>query len=147
MAATVTSNPNTGIPPTGTPAPNKTVLPAANKMEVANATPTPEVLPAGKAKTTTKETKTRVKRARKEQSETLNEETGADAPVDKADAGTQHYLIVAKSVRNFLKNLPKSCHCGADALPTLNAKVTEMLIEAAERAHSNARKTIKSSDF
>ena len=104
-------------------------------------------MPAG-TKSIPKETKkVGAKRQRKDTPETHGEEVCTETPAEKSEGSTQNYLIVAKSVRTFLKNLPTSCHCGADALPTLNQKVTEILIEASQRAHANGRKTIKQSDF
>jgi hypothetical protein len=113
----------------------------------------PEVLPAGPKgqPAQPKEKKhTGVKRPRKD-TETAKDETAANSaePMEKSNEGptVTNYLIVAKSVRTYLKGLPTACHCGADALPTLNTKVTELLMEASSRAHANGRKTIKSSDF
>lgn len=140
--------------------PSKMAMTATNAAMNMEVSTSPEVLPSGYNKAGTpagKEPKVPkasgggVKRARKETTEPTHttDETGTTSMTigDKTEPVTQNYLIVAKSVRTFLKNLPTSCHCGADALPTLNTKVTEMLIEASQRAHSNGRKTIKSSDF
>ena len=124
------------------------------KMEVCTPTPNvPEVLPAGTKgqPAQPKEKKqTGVKRPRKEIEAAKNETVATSAePTEKGTEGptATNYLIVAKSVRTFLKGLPTACHCGADALPTLNTKVTELLMEASARAHANGRKTIKFSDF
>ena len=57
------------------------------------------------------------------------------------------WLIVAKSVRTLLKNMPENVHCSADALPMLNSRVQEILHEAAARAAGNSRKTLKPCDF
>lgn len=57
------------------------------------------------------------------------------------------WLIVAKSVRTLLKNMPENVHCSADALPMLNSRVQELLHEAAARAAGNSRKTLKPCDF
>jgi hypothetical protein len=114
--------------------------------EVAPALAAPEILPAGKEG----KKPAGAKRPRKENATSGDAKTADEHNTDSGDkpeSVTAQYLIVAKSVRTFLKNLPTACHCGADALPTLNQKVTEMLIEATVRAHANGRKTLKSSDF
>lgn len=61
------------------------------------------------------------------------------------ESGT--WLIVAKAVRMHLKNHEHSMHCGADALPALNAKLSEMINDAVQRAVANGRKTLKQCDF
>ena len=58
-----------------------------------------------------------------------------------------NYLIVHKAVRNYLKNNLFAMHCGADAIPAINAKVQEILDDACKRAHGNNRKTLKACDF
>ena len=60
---------------------------------------------------------------------------------------TGTWLIVAKAVRSHLKNHELSMHCGADALPALNAKLVELINDAIQRASANGRKTLKQSDF
>jgi len=125
-----------------------TMAATANSMETT--VPVTEVLAgAAKPKDVKEATKkTTAKRARKEiivDSTTV--EPGTDGEKDKPESGSPNVLIVAKSVRNFLKALPNSCHCGAEALPTLNIRVTELLREASTRAHANSRKTLKSCDF
>ena len=141
--------------PTSASVPQPTKM--ATTMEVTPAANMPEILPAqGKDMKDGKEVVKKAggtKRARKEP-EMKTEEmmaTGTSTTMmegnEKPEGSTTSYLIVAKSVRTFLKNLPTACHCGADALPTLNQKVTEMLCEASQRAHANGRKTLKSSDF
>jgi histone H3/H4 len=60
---------------------------------------------------------------------------------------TGSWLIVAKAVRQHLKNHEISMHCGSDALPVLNAKLADLLREATARAHANGRKTLKGCDF
>lgn len=123
---------------------------STSKMEVTPNT-VPEVLPSTSKDTNTtppKEKKPQgVKRQRKDLE--TKDDNGATEISEKNETTTtvHNYLIVAKSVRTFLKSLPTACHCGADALPTLNTKVTELLIEASARAHANGRKTIKQSDF
>ena len=61
------------------------------------------------------------------------------------ESGT--WLIVAKSVRMYLKNNETAMHCGADALPALNAKLADLLRDAMQRAQCNGRKTLKACDF
>ena len=56
-------------------------------------------------------------------------------------------LVVAKAVRQYLKNNETAMHCGADALPVLNAKITGLLRDAMQRAQQNGRKTLKGCDF
>lgn len=56
-------------------------------------------------------------------------------------------LIVAKAIRVLLKSHSTPIHLGSDALPALNAKVTELIYEAIGRALANGRKTLKNSDF
>jgi hypothetical protein len=58
-----------------------------------------------------------------------------------------NWLVVAKTVRSLLKAHPASMHCGSDALPALNSKVSEIINEAIGRALANGRKTLKNSDF
>lgn len=60
---------------------------------------------------------------------------------------TGTWLIVAKAVRQHLKNHETSMHCGSDALPALNAKLADIIREAIARAHANGRKTLKGCDF
>jgi hypothetical protein len=84
--------------------------------------------------------------------ESATPETGAATSATSATSATAEntgtgWLIVAKSVRQLLKNLPNGVHCGADALPAVNAKLHCILIEAATRAHENGRKTLKASDL
>ncbi len=66
---------------------------------------------------------------------------------EKVVPETGTWLIVAKAVRMHLKNHEHSMHCGADALPALNAKLSEMINDAVQRAVSNGRKTLKQCDF
>ena len=56
-------------------------------------------------------------------------------------------LVVAKAVRQYLKSNEATMHCGADALTALNAKLTELLRDAMQRAQENGRKTLKGCDF
>ena len=56
-------------------------------------------------------------------------------------------LVVAKAVRQYLKNNETAMHCGADALPALNAKIAGLLRDAMQRAQQNGRKTLKGCDF
>ena len=66
---------------------------------------------------------------------------------EKTVGETPGALIVAKAVRTLLKNHTTPIHLGSDALPALNAKVTELIYDAIGRALSNGRKTLKNSDF
>ena len=66
---------------------------------------------------------------------------------EKVVAETGTWLIVAKAVRMHLKNHEHSMHCGADALPALNAKLSELINDAVQRAVANGRKTLKQCDF
>ena len=81
------------------------------------------------------------------------EATGANPATDEVVDGekvageTSGSLIVAKAVRTLLKNHTTPIHLGSDALPALNAKVTELIYEAIGRALANGRKTLKNSDF
>ena len=83
------------------------------------------------------------------------EECGAGAPApeecaaegEKTVGETPGAHIVANAVRTLLKNHTTPIHLGSDALPALNAKVTELIYDAIGRALSNGRKTLKNSDF
>jgi len=66
---------------------------------------------------------------------------------EKAVGETAGSLVVAKAVRTLLKNHTTPIHLGSDALPALNAKVTELIYEAIGRSLANGRKTLKNSDF
>jgi hypothetical protein len=66
---------------------------------------------------------------------------------EKVAGETSGSLIVAKAVRTLLKNHTTPIHLGSDALPALNAKVTELIYEAIGRSLANGRKTLKNSDF
>ena len=93
--------------------------------------------------------KKRAKKSTTPQNDEINKEKSTDVQEESITTTTekQQFLIVAKSVRTFLKNLPQACHLSQDALPMLNQKVLDMLLVASARAHANSRKTIKSSDF
>ena len=78
-------------------------------------------------------------------SATPTTEEGAEG--EKVVGETSGALIVAKAVRTLLKNHTTPIHLGSDALPALNAKVTEMIYEAIGRSLANGRKTLKNSDF
>lgn len=71
-------------------------------------------------------------------------EAGACEGEKKDSSGS---LIVAKAIRVLLKSHSTPIHLGSDALPALNAKVTELIYEAIGRALANGRKTLKNSDF
>jgi hypothetical protein len=66
---------------------------------------------------------------------------------EKVAGETSGTLVVAKAVRTLLKNHTTPIHLGSDALPALNAKVTELIYEAIGRSLANGRKTLKNSDF
>ena len=75
-------------------------------------------------------------------------ETEAEAAVDGEKVSeSANWLVVAKTVRGLLKASPTPMHCGSDALPALNAKVSELINEAIGRALANGRKTLKNCDF
>jgi len=82
-----------------------------------------------------------------------DETSGTAAPTEVAVEGektvgeTPGTLVVAKAVRTLLKNQTTPIHLGSDALPALNAKVTELIYEAVGRSLANGRKTLKNSDF
>ena len=59
----------------------------------------------------------------------------------------ENWLVVAKAVRQMLKGLPQPYHVSADFLPALNMKISECILEAAKRAASNNRKTLRASDI
>ena len=72
-------------------------------------------------------------------------EEGCEEDSKAPESGT--WLIVAKAVRQYLKNNETAMHCGADALPALNAKLADLLRDAMQRAQQNGRKTLKGCDF
>jgi len=125
---------------------------------VAAVAPAPALLPP---KVEEAEPKRAAKRARKEPA--VGEASSAAPkakknPVAEADgeatavegekvAETANWLVVAKTVRGLLKASPTPMHCGSDALPALNAKVSELINEAVGRALANGRKTLKNCDF
>jgi len=74
------------------------------------------------------------------------EACAAPAEGEKQEGGSS-WLVVAKTVKTMLKSYPTPMHCGADALPALNAKISELINEAVGRALANGRKTLKNSDF
>lgn len=72
----------------------------------------------------------------------------AEAAGDKIAASEgANWLVVGKTVRGLLKASPTPMHCSSDALPALNAKVSELINDAIGRALANGRKTIKNCDF
>lgn len=130
----------------------------ASKVEVAE----PKVKPQKRAKKepTTEaaaaptETPAAPKGKKRPASKGPDETTGGTgtAPVEEAVEGektgeTPGTLVVAKAVRTLLKNHTTPIHLGSDALPALNAKVTELIYEAVGRCLANGRKTLKNSDF
>ena len=96
-----------------------------------------------------KKKSTGTKRARKQTPEP--HEQLAEAPVevvDNVEASSHNQLIVAKSIRAFLKSRPVQYNCSADVLPTLNRVLTEILVRACQRADANNhRKTLMSQDI
>jgi len=93
--------------------------------------------------------KSKKRAASKGPEDTLGASTVVEDAVDceKIVGETSGSLIVAKAVRTLLKNHTTPIHLGSDALPALNAKVTELIYEAIGRSLANGRKTLKSSDF
>ena len=147
MPATV----NSSKPPMTTAHVSASVMPAATapacapaKKEQGAAAAT--VMAAGKAMETSKNSDmpvpTKTNKRRKMATEDPATTTEGE---EKTAEGT--WLIVAKAVRMHLKNHEVAMHCGSDALPALNAKVTELINDAITRSQSNGRKTIKASDF
>ena len=84
-------------------------------------------LTASETVVTTAKPKKGVKRQRKDttttsmSSDTKTETTTTSETTEKPETSPA-CLVVAKSVRVFLKNLGQPCHCGADAIPELNNK-------------------------
>ena len=79
-----------------------------------------------------------------------NEASGETAawPMSDVVADTSSStLLVAKAVRQKLKNESITMQFAADALPALNAKVGDILYLAIARAIGNRRKTVKACDF
>lgn len=60
-------------------------------------------------------------------------------------ADPQEMLIVQSKAKDVLRNA--DCMVASDALESLNAYVYWLLDQAAKRAASNGRKTVKGSDF
>ena len=56
-------------------------------------------------------------------------------------------LIVAKAVREFLKNAPAPVSCSAEALVAINQRLQCILLDAVGRAYDNKRKTLKACDI
>jgi hypothetical protein len=76
-----------------------------------------------------------------------NSEIRDETRKDESETNSAICVIVAKGVRSHLKNLPTSFHCAADAIPTINLRVIELILAASERARANGRKTVRASDF
>jgi histone H3/H4 len=76
-------------------------------------------------------------------------ESGAKSKTKAPESGGEDSegLVVAKAVRQYLKNNETPLHCGGDALPALSGKVAGLLRDAARRAQQNGRKTLKGCDF
>ena len=121
-----------------------TPVPTATKADV-NMSAAPPAPAKGNKRMRTKETQAQAESKEKpvpsKDATTLPTETEEKAPE------TGNYLIVHKAVRQYLKNNVFSMHCGADAIPAINAKVQEFLDDACKRAHGNNRKTLKACDF
>jgi hypothetical protein len=112
--------------------------------ENTSSTPVPSTPVTSTRRTTSKPVVNQIENPEKIEKIEKSDET----PVtDEVVPANKDWLIVAKSVRTMLKGMPNSMHCGADALPTLNIRVQELLSEAAARANGNSRKTIKACDF
>ena len=77
----------------------------------------------------------------------MKEQPAKAEDAEKEEKSDTSMIVVAKAVRMLLKNHPMSMHCGSDAIPALNVKVTEIIMMACERARVNGRKTLKSIDF
>lgn len=77
----------------------------------------------------------------------MKEQPAKPEDAEKEEKSDTSMIVVAKAVRMLLKNHPMSMHCGSDAIPALNVKVTEIIMMACERARVNGRKTLKSIDF
>ena len=103
-------------------------------------------IPAGKEVKTDVPAPKGVKRARGTKNSAPDMDPVLEGGEEKQlESGT--WLIVAKAVRMHLKNNEVSMHCGADALPALNAKLAEFIKDAIVRASANGRKTLKACDF
>lgn len=76
-----------------------------------------------------------------------NKEIKEEESVEDTGAKTEAGLVVAKAVRQMLKSLPNPYHVSADFLPELNKKVSEIVVEATQRAGSNNRKTLRATDI
>jgi hypothetical protein len=89
--------------------------------------------------------KAAVKRPRKSPSVTPAGDVVADA-TDANPAETEgSMLVVAKSVRTYLKE--RNSHCGADVIPQLNLLVKDLVDAGIRRAQANQRKTLKAADM
>ena len=116
---------------------------AATTMETVKIEKPEELKPSEVAVAGPTETKG-TKRPRREKSTQTQKIEGEDPPETTKSEGS---LVVAKAVRSMLKVLPTPYHVSADFLPALNAKVTEIIIEATLRAQSNSRKTLRANDI
>ena len=127
-------------PKTEVPEPKAKTQKRAKKevgAEVASSPETPAV-PKGKKRAASKDPDEAVPAGATTEEAVEGEKTAGETP------GT---LVVAKAVRTLLKNHTPPIHLGSDALPALNAKVTEIIYEAIGRSLANGRKTLKNSDF
>jgi hypothetical protein len=63
----------------------------------------------------------------------------------KKGKGPTEMLLVASKVKSMLKSA--GCNTAGDALDGLNAIVGELVANAAKRASTNGRKTVRAHDF
>ena len=70
-----------------------------------------------------------------------------DAMPESPEPSPEPKLVVAKAVRDFLKNLPLPVKCGAEVLSAIDMKLRRVLLEAVSRAQENGRKTLKPADL
>ena len=124
------------------------VEPKAPSQKRAKKTPSPEIATA-EAPTVPAAPKSKKRAMSKgpEEGATCNGTVEEAAEGEKQIGEQPGTLIVAKAVRTLLKNHTTPIHLGSDALPALNAKVTELIYEAIGRSLANGRKTLKNSDF
>jgi hypothetical protein len=91
--------------------------------------------------------KVSAKRPRKTQNASAVGADNASAEVpDQAPVEAEgSMLIVAKSIRTYLKD--RNSHCGADVIPQLNLLVKDLVDAGIRRAQANQRKTLKAADM
>ena len=115
----------------------------AKRARKEKGTEAPDSADAAKKKPPRKEAPVAAPALASEQGAEITTESGIEEE-KKESSGS---LIVAKAVRNILKTHTTPMNMSADALPSLNAKVSEIIYEAIGRATANGRKTLKNSDF